>query len=229
MQGIYGEECDGRRGLGLLGCEPVLLTVEKEPKAAAAARRAFSLSPFAPFISVVEGEALLVLQELQRRILAQKRRLSADEMFSEEGESPRVVGLPAGLPPSGFDLIFVDADKRAYEEYVDAILSPEAPLLAPNGVLLIDNTLWKKGWVAERGLSEWIPQQKRHLKTGEALTRLRKKLKEDTRVNHVGIPVDSVYSVPRANDALRRCILRHGDKNTYTRLCFTRESRIRLL
>jgi caffeoyl-CoA O-methyltransferase len=37
-----------------------------------------------------------------------------------------------------FDLAFIDADKPAYAAYVDALL----PRLRPNGVILIDNTLW---------------------------------------------------------------------------------------
>ena len=38
-----------------------------------------------------------------------------------------------------FDLVFVDADKAGYVEYVDAIL--ETGLLAPDGLICVDNTL----------------------------------------------------------------------------------------
>jgi caffeoyl-CoA O-methyltransferase len=37
-----------------------------------------------------------------------------------------------------FDLIFIDADKENYPAYYDAAL----PLLAPNGVIAVDNVLW---------------------------------------------------------------------------------------
>lgn len=37
-----------------------------------------------------------------------------------------------------FDLAFVDADKEGYRDYVDAI----HPLLRPDGLVLVDNTLW---------------------------------------------------------------------------------------
>lgn len=37
-----------------------------------------------------------------------------------------------------FDLIFIDADKRLYPEYLDLAL----PLLRKGGILLADNTLW---------------------------------------------------------------------------------------
>jgi caffeoyl-CoA O-methyltransferase len=36
-----------------------------------------------------------------------------------------------------FDLVFVDADKRGYPDYYDAVV----PKLAPNGLIVIDNTL----------------------------------------------------------------------------------------
>jgi caffeoyl-CoA O-methyltransferase len=47
----------------------------------------------------------------------------------------------ASLPPleiDPIDLAFIDADKRAYPEYYEALLTR----LRPNGVILVDNTLW---------------------------------------------------------------------------------------
>lgn len=38
-----------------------------------------------------------------------------------------------------FDLVFVDADKENYVGYFDAAL----PLLAPNGMMVVDNVLWR--------------------------------------------------------------------------------------
>lgn len=40
-----------------------------------------------------------------------------------------------------FDLLFLDADKRQYQRYVEVIL--ENHLLRPGGLILVDNTLWK--------------------------------------------------------------------------------------
>ena len=39
---------------------------------------------------------------------------------------------------SGFDLVFIDADKTNYPNYYEAAL----PLLAPHGIIAIDNVLW---------------------------------------------------------------------------------------
>ncbi|KEP65555.1 UNVERIFIED_CONTAM: hypothetical protein HHA_461960 [Hammondia hammondi] len=48
------------------------------------------------------------------------------------------------IPPEGFDLIFLDASKRQYGEFLrNFILHPSQPLLAPEGLLLIDNILFK--------------------------------------------------------------------------------------
>ena len=40
--------------------------------------------------------------------------------------------------PGPFDLVFIDADKAAYPEYLEAVL----PKLAPRGLIAADNTLW---------------------------------------------------------------------------------------
>jgi len=46
-----------------------------------------------------------------------------------------LVTLPAD---ASIDLAFIDADKENYANYYDALL----PRLRPNGVMLVDNTLW---------------------------------------------------------------------------------------
>jgi caffeoyl-CoA O-methyltransferase len=41
--------------------------------------------------------------------------------------------------PHPYDLVFIDADKRAYQDYLGAVL----PLCRKGAVILIDNVLWK--------------------------------------------------------------------------------------
>jgi caffeoyl-CoA O-methyltransferase len=43
------------------------------------------------------------------------------------------------------DLVFIDADKENYANYYDALL----PRLRPNGVILVDNTLWSGAVIDE--------------------------------------------------------------------------------
>ena len=52
----------------------------------------------------------------------------------------------ARLSPA-FDLIYVDADNREYTHYLEAAL----PLLAPGGLLVCDNVLWRGKVVAPEG------------------------------------------------------------------------------
>lgn len=44
----------------------------------------------------------------------------------------------ATMQDQRFDLCFIDADKREYSAYLDAVL----PLMQPHGWILADNTLW---------------------------------------------------------------------------------------
>ena len=44
--------------------------------------------------------------------------------------------IPTLIPP--YDMVFIDADKRLYQQYYDMVL----PLLKNGGIILADNTLW---------------------------------------------------------------------------------------
>lgn len=47
------------------------------------------------------------------------------------------IGVAAALPPD-WDMIYIDANKRAYVDYYKALL----PRLRPGGFMIVDNTLW---------------------------------------------------------------------------------------
>lgn len=85
-----------------------LITLEHNDEQEDTIRHNLSLSPLGNCIELRMGDALETLHRMQ-----------------EEKEE-------------GFDLCFIDADKRQYSEYIDAVL----PLMKEDGWILADNTLW---------------------------------------------------------------------------------------
>lgn len=61
----------------------------------------------------------------------------ADRIQFHIGDALQMLHQP-GCLPTEFDLAFIDADKRHYTDYYDAVL----PRLASGGYILADNTLW---------------------------------------------------------------------------------------
>jgi caffeoyl-CoA O-methyltransferase len=86
-----------------------LIACELDPDVAAFAQEGFDATPEGAKIDVRVGPARATLEEL-----------------TAAGEEP-------------FDLVFVDADKGGYLDYVDAVL--EGGLLAEGGTICVDNTL----------------------------------------------------------------------------------------
>lgn len=99
------------------GLQPggTLHTLEKEPMHAKIAKQTFSLAGWGERIILHEGPALHTL----------------DQMI-ERKEEP-------------FDLLFLDADKESYPEYLERLLE----LSRPGSVLLTDNLLPKRGPIGE--------------------------------------------------------------------------------
>ena len=87
-----------------------LVTIEHNDEMEEAIRRNLSLSPLGEKIELVIGDAKEVLRQL------------GDEAKGEEA----------------FDLVFIDADKKEYSEYLDLVV----PLMKKGGGILADNTLW---------------------------------------------------------------------------------------
>jgi len=74
-----------------------------------------------------------------------------------------------------FDLVFIDADKPNYLNYYEATL----PRLAPNGLMVLDNTLWS-GRVAD-------PEE--NDENVEAIRAVNKRVLDDPRVDNVLLTV----------------------------------------
>ena len=89
-----------------------LVTIEHNDELEDTIRRNLSLTPLGEKIKLVIGDA----KEAMRRL--------GDEARGDEAK--------------GFDLVFIDADKKEYCDYLDLVL----PLMRQGGWILADNTLW---------------------------------------------------------------------------------------
>ena len=90
-----------------------LLSIEHNDELEDMIRRNLALSPLGEKIELVIGDAKAVLQQL-----------------NVEGVKCKGKEL--------FDLVFIDADKKEYCDYLDLVL----PLMREGGWILADNTLW---------------------------------------------------------------------------------------
>ena len=133
-------------------------------------RRVLELGTYSGYATLCMAEAMLeIYSDGQAAIAADYAsgdiscpRIDTVEVFDElEGrlrslfaEAPggRLIDLHIGdaldfmasAEPLSYDLIFIDADKRRYPEYLEAAL----PLLRRGGYIIADNTLWD-GHVAD--------------------------------------------------------------------------------
>lgn len=89
-----------------------LITIEHNDEMEDSIRRNLSLSPLGEKIELIIGDAK---EELRR--LGERREVKGAELF---------------------DLVFIDADKKEYCDYLDLVL----PLMREGGWILADNTLW---------------------------------------------------------------------------------------
>lgn len=96
-----------------------LVTLEHNDEMESSIRRNFALSPLGEKIDLVIGDAKETLKNFELRI--KDFELGA---VSDRGEQ--------------FDLVFIDADKKEYCDYLDLVL----PLVREGGWILADNTLW---------------------------------------------------------------------------------------
>ena len=95
-----------------------LITIEHNDEMEDSIRRNLALSPLGEKIELKIGEAKEILKQLGNEIANQS---------NENGEKHEK-----------FDLVFIDADKKEYCDYLDLVL----PLMRDGGWILADNTLW---------------------------------------------------------------------------------------
>lgn len=90
-----------------------------------------------------------------------------------------------------FDMVFIDGDKRTYVETYETLL----PLLAPGGVMLVDNTLWD-GHVVD-------PQYDRDRQT-EGIRRFNEHVSRDSRTEQLILPLRDGLTVIMRRRTLRQ-------------------------
>jgi len=92
-----------------------LVTIEVNDEMEEFIRRQFATAPHGNKIDLIIGDAIEVLSNLYRSH-----------------------STPMSPIPYSFDLAFIDADKRHYQEYLDLLI----PLMHPGALIIADNTLW---------------------------------------------------------------------------------------
>jgi caffeoyl-CoA O-methyltransferase len=132
------------------------------------------------------GTGRIVSCDVNPETTAIARRYAEEVGVAERIEyrlGPALDALPSLDGP--FDLIFVDADKVNYLNYYEALL----PKLAPNGLMIFDNTLWS-GRVVEEDGDE----------STRAIQQLNERVRRDERVECVLLTVrDGMLLVRRAD------------------------------
>ncbi|MBP1663163.1 MAG: O-methyltransferase family 3 [Bacteroidetes bacterium] len=83
-----------------------------------------------------------------------------------------------------YDLVFIDADKREYSAYYNAVL----PIIRPGGFIIADNTLWS-GKVVEK-----VPQNDHQTK---GIIQFNQQIASDKRVEKVILPLRDGFTVIR--------------------------------
>lgn len=103
-----------------------------------------------------------------------------DAIILHIGDALQVVKELTGV----YDLVYVDANKRHYAQYLEAVY----PLVRPGGFILADNTLWDMKVVTE-------PDS--HDSQTQALIRFNDALTSDTRFEKIILPVRDGLTIIR--------------------------------
>jgi caffeoyl-CoA O-methyltransferase len=140
-----------------------VVACEIDAEVAAFAERCFAASASGAKIEVRVGPALATLAELARAV--------------QDG---------AG---EAFDLVFLDADKAGYRDYLNAVL--DGSLLAPHGVVCVDNTLMQgQPWVSGAATAN-----------GTAIAEFNAAVAADPRVEQVLLPLRDGLTLIRRIDS----------------------------
>ncbi len=145
------------------------------------ARRVLELGTFTGYSSISMALALPDGGRIVTCDVDEETNEIAQRYATEAGVVDRIdYRLGPGLETMGelegaFDLVFIDADKENYVAYYEAAV----PLLAEDGAIVVDNTLWS-GRVADPADDD---------ETTRAIRALNERVRDDPRVENVLLTV----------------------------------------
>lgn len=154
------------------------------------ARRVLEIGTFTGFSSQMMAAALpddgvLVTCDIDPEAAAVAKKFYAksphgDKIDLRLGPAPATLDT---LREWSFEVIFIDADKTGYSAYYETAVD----LLAPRGVIVVDNVLW-----GGRVLNPKTDEDR-------AIAAFNERVKDDVRVRHVLLPIrDGVMLIRRA-------------------------------
>lgn len=167
---------------------------------ATGARRVLEIGLFTGYSALAMAEALPAGGELVALEVDAHAAAIAREALDAAGLAARtrIAVAPAAdtlaaLAADGerFDLVFVDADKGGYADYLDAVLA--GGLLAPGGLIVVDNTLMQ-GLPWRGGPST---------ANGDAIAAFNRRVADDPRVEQVLVPLRDGVTLIRRHDPAR--------------------------
>ncbi|WP_109509304.1 O-methyltransferase [Nocardioides speluncae] len=154
-------ETGGAANMQVSSAQGALLTILTR---AAGTKKALEIGTFTGYSSICIARGLADGGSLTCLDVSEEWTAIAREAWAQAGVDDRIelkiapaLETLASLPQdASYDLVFIDADKENYPNYVDAVL----PLLRQGGLLLVDNTLWSGDVVrpAEEGSTTAVIQ-----------------------------------------------------------------------
>jgi caffeoyl-CoA O-methyltransferase len=155
------------------------------------AKRVLEIGMFTGFSALMMAAALpdggtLITCDVNPKAIALAKRYFARSPHGkkiEVREGPALDTLKTLQGP--FDFVFIDADKTNYVSYYEATL----PLLAPNGVIAVDNVLWSGNVLDPQPDDE----------NGKAIVAFNRRVQEDARVTNVILTVRDGVTLIRKN------------------------------
>ncbi|OAN41592.1 SAM-dependent methyltransferase [Mycolicibacterium iranicum] len=163
------------------------------------ARRVLEIGMFTGYSALAMAEALPEDGSLLACEVDAEVALFAQQSFGSSLAGQRITiavgpamntlqALTEAFDGAAFDLVFIDADKAGYLDYVNYLL--ESPLLSPDAVIVVDNTLMQ-------GQPYTGAQRSAN---GDAIAAFNKAIADDPRVEQVLIPLrDGVTLIRRAD------------------------------